>query len=127
VSRLMSNRASDWLGKVSYSIYMWQAFIIFNFVDRPVSIVEKMTGHVLTTTEGVSSELGGEAAKLIVVGGHVLPILLTLLYVAMLLAVASISYYLVEQPGQKLFNCLVREQGRGRPIQATASSDRPAR
>jgi peptidoglycan/LPS O-acetylase OafA/YrhL len=115
VSRLMSNKVNDWLGKVSYSIYMWQAFIIFNFVDRPVSIVEKMTGRVLTTTEGVSSALGGEAGKLIVLGGHVVPILVTLLFVALLVAVASVSYYLVEQPGQKLFARLARLRWRNAP------------
>ena len=82
LSRVMSNRVSDWLGKVSYSIYMWQAFVIFNFIDRPVSILEKITGRELTITEGVSSALGGEAGKLIVLGGHWLPILVTLVFVS---------------------------------------------
>jgi peptidoglycan/LPS O-acetylase OafA/YrhL len=103
LSRVMSNRVSDWLGKVSYSIYMWQAFVIFNFIDRPVSILEKITGWELTTTEGVSSALGGEAGKLIVLGGHWLPMLVTLVFLGVLVGVASISYYLVELPGQKLF------------------------
>jgi peptidoglycan/LPS O-acetylase OafA/YrhL len=103
ISSLMSNRGNQWLGRISYSIYMWQAFIIFNFVDRPVSIIEKMTGRVLTTTDGVNSALGGEATKLIVLGGHVLPILVTLFYLAFLIAVASVSYYLIERPGQELF------------------------
>jgi peptidoglycan/LPS O-acetylase OafA/YrhL len=110
VSRLMSNRVNDWLGKVSYSIYMWQAFIIFNFVDRPVSIVEKITGRVLTTTDGVSSALGGEAGKLIVLGGQLLPILATLLFLVFLVAVASVSYYLIERPGQKLFARLAQSR-----------------
>ena len=112
VSRLMSNPVNDWLGKVSYSIYMWQAFIIFNFVDRPVSVVEKITGRVLTATEGVSSALGGEAGKLIVLGGHVLPILVTLLFLVFLVAVASLSYYLIERPGQKLFARLAQSRWR---------------
>jgi peptidoglycan/LPS O-acetylase OafA/YrhL len=120
VSRLMSNRVNDWLGKISYSIYMWQAFIIFNFVDRPVSMVEKITGKVLTTTEGVSSALGGEAGKLIVLGGHVLPIVVTLLFLALLVAVASVSYYLIELPGQKLFARLA--QSRWRNSLSTARS-----
>jgi peptidoglycan/LPS O-acetylase OafA/YrhL len=115
VSRLMSNKVNDWLGKISYSIYMWQAFIIFNFVDRPVSIVEKITGKVLTTTEGVSSALGGEAGKLIVLGGHVLPILVTLLFLVLLVAVASVSYYLIERPGQKLFARLAQSRWRNSP------------
>ena len=115
VSRLMSNKVNDWLGKISYSIYMWQAFIIFNFVDRPVSIVEKITGKVLTTTEGVSSALGGEAGKLIVLGGHVLPILVTLLFLVVLVAVASVSYYLIERPGQKLFARLAQSRWRNSP------------
>jgi peptidoglycan/LPS O-acetylase OafA/YrhL len=98
ISRLMSNRTNQWLGRISYSIYMWQAFVIFNFVDRPVSIVEKMTGRVLTTTEGVGSALGNEAGKLIVLSGHLMPIVVTLLYLGLLVAMASISYCLIEKP-----------------------------
>jgi peptidoglycan/LPS O-acetylase OafA/YrhL len=101
VSRLMSNPANEWLGKISYSIYMWQAFIIFNLVDRGVSMVEKLTHRVLTTTEGASSALGGEAGKLIVLGGHVLPILMTAVFLAVLVAVASLSYRLIERPVQE--------------------------
>jgi len=115
VSRLMSNRVNDWLGKVSYSVYMWQAFIIFNFVDRPVSIAEKVTGRVLTTTEGVSSALGGEAGKLILLGGQVLPIMATLLFLVVLVAVASVSYYLIERPGQELFARLSQSRWRRSP------------
>jgi hypothetical protein len=67
-----------------------------------------MTGRILTTTEGASSALGGEAGKLIVLGGHVLPILVTLLFIGLLVVVASISYYLIELPGQRLFAHLAR-------------------
>jgi peptidoglycan/LPS O-acetylase OafA/YrhL len=108
ISKLMSNRANEWLGRISYSIYMWQAFIIFNFVDRPVSIVEKMTGRVLTTTEGAGSALGSEAAKLIVLGGHLVPILATMLFLGLLIAVASVSYWMIEKPGQELVARLAR-------------------
>jgi peptidoglycan/LPS O-acetylase OafA/YrhL len=108
ISRLMSNKANAWLGRISYSIYMWQAFIIFNFVDRPVSIIEKMSGQVLTATEGAGSALGSEAAKLIVLGGQVLPILVTMLFLGLLIAVASVSYWLIEKPGQELFARLAR-------------------
>jgi peptidoglycan/LPS O-acetylase OafA/YrhL len=101
VSWLMSNRGNEWLGRISYSIYMWQAFIIFNLVDRPVSIAEKITHRVLTTSDGVGSALGSDAGKLIVLGGQVLPILVTLLFLAVLIAVASISYRLIELPGQE--------------------------
>ena len=108
VSRLLLNRGSAWLGRISYSIYMWQAFIIFNFVDRPVSMLEKMTGHSYTTVADAASALGGEAGKLIVLGGQILPIVATLLFVGLLVAVASVSYYLVERPGQELFARLAR-------------------
>jgi peptidoglycan/LPS O-acetylase OafA/YrhL len=120
VSRFMSNPVNGWLAKVSYSIYMWQAFIIFNFVDRPVSMVEKLTGRLLTTTEGVSSALGGEAGKLIVLGGHVLPILVTLLFVGFLVAVAGVSYYLIERPGQKLFARLAQWRNSHSPVRWAA-------
>ena len=102
VSRLMTNRGNEWLGRISYSIYMWQAFIIFNLIDRPVSIIEKITHRILTTTDA-SSALGGEAGKLIVLGGHLMPPLVTALYLAVLVVVASISYRWIERPGQDWF------------------------
>ena len=103
VSRLLLNRTSAWFGRISYSIYMWQAFIIFNFVDRPVSMIEKMTGHVLTTTVRVGATFGDETRKLILLDGQLLPILVTMLFVGLLVAVAGVSYYLIEKPGQRLF------------------------
>jgi peptidoglycan/LPS O-acetylase OafA/YrhL len=126
VSALMLNRGNAWLGRISYSIYMWQAFIIFNFVDRPVSMLEKITGHSLTTTESASSALGGEAGKLIVLGGHVLPIIATLLLLGFLIIVASISYCLIEKPGQELFARLARWL-RSRSIQGDDRSLGPVR
>jgi peptidoglycan/LPS O-acetylase OafA/YrhL len=134
VSRAMSNKMNDWLGKVSYSIYMWQAFVIFNFVDRPVSILEKVTGRVLTTTEeGVSSPLGGEAGKLIVLGGHWLPMLVTLVFLGGRVAIAGMSFYLVEVPGQRLSSRLsswgrgcwpFRARSIGIPMSCLKSKDR---
>jgi peptidoglycan/LPS O-acetylase OafA/YrhL len=103
VSRLLLNKGSAWLGQISYSMYMWQAFIIFNVVDRPISMIEKMTGRVLTTTVAVGATFGNETRKLIVLDGHLLPIAVTMLFVGLLIAVASVSYYLIEKPGQKLF------------------------
>jgi peptidoglycan/LPS O-acetylase OafA/YrhL len=108
VSSLLLNKTSAWLGRISYSIYMWQAFIIFNFVDRPVSMIEKMTGRVLTTTIAVGATFGNETRKLILLDGHLLPIVVTVLFVGFLVAVASVSYYLIEMPGQKLVARLAR-------------------
>jgi hypothetical protein len=103
ISSVLLNKGNTWLGRISYSIYMWQAFIIFNFVDRPVSVIERMAGHALTTTEGVDPALGGEAVKLIVLGGQVVPIAVTMLFVGLLVAVASVSYRFIEKPGQEWF------------------------
>jgi peptidoglycan/LPS O-acetylase OafA/YrhL len=100
VSVLMSNRCCEWLGRISYSIYMWQAFLIHNLIDRPVSVIEKLTHRVLTSTDVAGSALGGDAGKLIVLGGHFLPLLLTLAFLAALVVVASLSYRLIEQPAQ---------------------------
>jgi len=108
VSRLMSNPLNEWLGRISYSIYMWQAFIIFNLVDRPVSVLEKLSGKVLTTTVGAGSALGSEAGKLIVLGGHLVPIVVTLAYLVLLVATASVSYRLFERPDPKLLAGFVR-------------------
>jgi hypothetical protein len=62
-----------------------------------------VTGRTFTATTPADAALGKEAGKLIVFGGHVVPILATLLFVALVIAVASASYYLVEKPGQQLF------------------------
>jgi peptidoglycan/LPS O-acetylase OafA/YrhL len=121
VSNLLLNGANQWLGRISYSIYMWEAFIIFNFVDRPVSIIEKVTGRVLTMPDTVNSALGGEAAKLIVLGGQFLPILATMLYLAVLIAVASVSYYCIERPGQRLFGRIEHWLRRGSMSPAQAN------
>jgi peptidoglycan/LPS O-acetylase OafA/YrhL len=121
VSNLLLNGANQWLGRISYSIYMWEAFLIFNFVDRPVSIVEKVTGRVLTMPDTVNSALGGEAAKLIVLGGQFLPILATLLYLGILIAVASVSYYCIERPGQRVFGRIEHWLRRGSVAPAQAN------
>jgi peptidoglycan/LPS O-acetylase OafA/YrhL len=137
VSSLLLNRTNAWLGRISYSIYMWQAFIIFNFVDRPVSMIEKMTGRILTTTIEVGATFGSETRKLILLEGHLLPIVVTVLFVGLLVAVASVSYYLIEMPGQKLVARLAGwlgnwfAQGAGRspgsvPFAAEARSRRSA-
>jgi peptidoglycan/LPS O-acetylase OafA/YrhL len=110
VSKLMANRGNEWLGRISYSIYMWQAFIIFNLVDRPVSIVEKITHRALTTTDA-GSALGGEAGKLIVLGGHLVPLLVTALYLGVLVVVAGISYRWIEKPAQDWFRAAVPARG----------------
>jgi peptidoglycan/LPS O-acetylase OafA/YrhL len=114
VSSLLLNRGNAWLGQISYSIYMWQAFIIFNFVDRPVSMIEKMAGRVLTTTIEVGATFGNETRKLILLDGHLLPIVVTMLFLGLLVAVASVSYYLIEKPGQNVFAGLARWPGRSR-------------
>lgn len=121
VSNLLLNGANQWLGRISYSIYMWEAFIIFNFVDRPVSIIEKVTGRVLTMPDTVNSALGGEAAKLIALGGQLLPILATVLYLAVLIAVASVSYYCIERPGQRVFGRIEHWLRRGSMSPAQAN------
>lgn len=108
ISSLMLNRGSVWLGRISYSIYMWQAFIIFNFVDRAVAALEKVTGRTFTTTAPVDAVRGMDAGKLIAFDGQIVPILATLVFVALVIAVATASYYLIEMPGQRLFARLAR-------------------
>jgi hypothetical protein len=104
VERTMAARHRDGVCKFDFSIgnyaFMWQAFLIHNLVDRPVSVIEKLTHQVLTSTDVAGSALGGEAGKLIVLGGHFLPLLLTLAFLAALVVVASLSYRLIEQPAQ---------------------------
>src|SRR6185437_1733191 len=85
ISGLMLNRGSVWVGRISYSIYMWQAFIIFNFIDRAVAVLEKVTGQTFTTTAPVEVATGIDAGKLIAFGGQVVPILATLFFVSLVI------------------------------------------
>jgi peptidoglycan/LPS O-acetylase OafA/YrhL len=48
----------------------------------------------------------------------IVPILVTLLFVGLLVVVANISYYLIEQPGQKLFARLARSRIAPSPVRS---------
>jgi peptidoglycan/LPS O-acetylase OafA/YrhL len=48
----------------------------------------------------------------------VVPILVTLLFLVVLVAVASVSYYLIERPGQKLVARLAQSRWRRSPATA---------
>ena len=109
VSRLMQSDAVEWLGRISYSIYMLHALVIYHLIHPGIKIIEKVMGHALTANEIMSvGPLSGEATKLIVLGSRTQADLLTLLYLGVLLGIATFSYQFIELPGQEYFGNFAR-------------------
>lgn len=105
ISAWMSNPLFDWLGRASYSIYLWHAFIIANFVDRPVQFAARLMHRDLTTFVPGPD---GSSLKLILLGGGVASLAVTIAYLATVLVVAGISRRWIESPSAKIPEMLWR-------------------
>ena len=87
LSRLLCSAPLQWVGKLSYSIYMTHALLLAYVLPRLAGPVDRvLAGH------GVLTE--------ITVAG---------LFMLLLLAVSALTYRLVELPGQRIFSSLARQ------------------
>lgn len=107
ISAWMSCPLFDWLGRSSYSIYLWHAFIIANLVDRPVQFIAKAAHRDLTT---FVAGFDGSPLKVITLGGDVASLAVTIAYLATVLAVAGLSRRWIEAPSAKLSGMLFRRR-----------------
>jgi peptidoglycan/LPS O-acetylase OafA/YrhL len=108
ISHVMCLPVFKKLGDWSYSIYMVNYIIAVTMIERPVGIVEKLTGRSLTANLGAISNgaYGPEAGKIIVLGGKHQADLLTLLYVSLVIFIARQTYVFIELPCRTYFNSL---------------------
>jgi peptidoglycan/LPS O-acetylase OafA/YrhL len=85
---LLGNRVMRFLGRISYGIFLWQFLVIFAFLGT-LHLRDVFHGGQYTVLSGVGVFLAISALTIVV---------------------ATLSYYLIERPAQRLFN-----RGRGRP------------
>ena len=85
---LLGNRVMRFLGKISYGIFLWQFLVIFAFLGIL---------HLRTVFHGGQYTVPSAAALFLAIS-------------ALTVGVATVSYYLIERPAQRLYN-----KGRERP------------
>ncbi|HEY8193796.1 MAG TPA: acyltransferase [Hyphomicrobium sp.] len=99
VSRWLTRPVFQSLGRWSYSIYMVQALIAF-IIGLAVSELQRRLGVDLwkpIVEDGIS--------KRVIISDHVILLdVLHLVYVAVVVALAAITYRIIEQPGRRYFN-----------------------
>ncbi len=109
VSRLLRSGPLQYLGRISYSIYMVH-YPLLLLIGAAVRFMEKKTGTQLIfpveQIYGPATTARMAEDSLMLFGNAWVMDALTLGYVAVVLAVASLSYRFVEQPGQRLFGRL---------------------
>jgi len=117
VSRLLSSRPLQFLGRVSFSVYLLH-FLINAGIGMAAALAERITGMQLraeaSAIYGVA--LPPERANWLLVdlGGPWVNDVASIAYVAALLALSALSWRFIEQPGQKLFGRLAQRVGQPR-------------
>ncbi len=105
VSWLLKARPLQHLGELSYSLYMVHVFVLAIF---------RQTREFLSDVTGIDLGPGRIAAGVLDYPG--LRIALSLmLYLAMVIALSHVTYYLVERPGRDFFNRLASRPRLPRP------------
>jgi peptidoglycan/LPS O-acetylase OafA/YrhL len=98
VSRLLTWRPFQNLGRWSYSIYMVQALIVF-VIGLAVSELQRRLG--VTLWKNVFED--GTSIRMIVSDHIILLDLLHVAYVLVVIAVAAVTYRWIEEPGRRYF------------------------
>ncbi|MEM9469550.1 MAG: acyltransferase, partial [Pseudomonadota bacterium] len=92
-SKILQHRFFLLLGLLSYSIYMWHAFIAWKVVAPIFMILEKITGQDFTST---SERLGMRIDVGLIAGDAI-----TLIYLGAVILVSYISYRFFEDPARR--------------------------
>ena len=109
VSQLLQRRGFARLGELSFSIYLTHAAVIFAFTSAAV-VLSKLSGTEYTT---IVQQPGSEQIMRYISSGSVLvDDLLTLLELAMVLALSSLTYRYVELKGIEVGRRLARNEPR---------------
>lgn len=110
VSKLLKNRHLIWLGKISYSVYMVHFFIAFCLTN-----VIKLSGKLLHHTW----VLQGSDLALISDNAFLMDVI-TVMYVAICIAVSAKTYRHIEYPANALFARLADQIGSRKAAYTTA-------
>ncbi len=100
ISKVLKIKSIQNLGKWSYSIYMLHAFLIL-VIGRIINVIEGVLDQKLTAEYAPTADSNVEVIYFF---SPYLMDLLTILYVLILVALASFTYKHIELKGNKLFN-----------------------
>lgn len=118
VSRLLEAKACERLGTWSYSIYVGHALIVF-VLGSAVSLIEKASDLTLWLDAGSA----GHAQRILAPPGWLAPDAAMLAYLALVVAVSSMTHAGIEDPWRRYFNALSRgRQPGGRRVDFCALS-----
>ncbi|HEX7777235.1 MAG TPA: acyltransferase [Parvibaculum sp.] len=117
VSRALSSKPFLKLGAWSYSIYMVHVFVLFLMKDA-AHVTERLTGLDLTRM----ARFGDGDRELIFIHDRWTSCLVVLTFVGLSVALAALTYRLVEEPGRKFFNDVARKLAEAEKKEARAMS-----
>jgi len=107
VSQLLQRRGFARLGELSFSIYLTHAAVIFAFTSAAV-VLSKLTGTDYTVI--LQQPDSDQIMRYISSGSQLIDDLLTLLELAMVLAVSTFTYHYVELKGIEVGRRLARSE-----------------
>lgn len=99
LSRLMSTRPMQWLGQLSYSIYLSHLFVAAYVVPRLSQRIDLLMPNAVATRE----------------------VLVAVIYLGIVLGLSSLTWRYIEQPGQRVAARIAASLGRGQTLSSRYS------
>ncbi|MEZ5909461.1 MAG: acyltransferase [Hyphomicrobiaceae bacterium] len=109
LSRLLTTRPLQFIGELSYSIYMVHLIIVVG-----IAIAAKLLVRVTGVNVFVDVTLAEASQKVISFGHPLLMDLMALIYLGVVIGVSALTYRYVEIPARRYFNGLSNRFGGGR-------------
>ncbi len=103
ISTLLLTRPIRACGEWSYSIYLVHVFLLVNLLGRLASLAGKHGAFGLAPSSGAD---GGEYLRALFLQGPVSAEVMTLFYLALVLAASALTFRFIEKPGRDRFNAL---------------------
>jgi peptidoglycan/LPS O-acetylase OafA/YrhL len=99
LSRLLSSRPMQWLGQLSYSIYLSHLFVAAYVVPRLSQRIDLLMPDAVATRE----------------------VLVAVIYLGIVLGLSSLTWRYIEQPGQRVAARIAASLGRGQTLSSRYS------
>ncbi len=101
ISMVLCTRPVQWLGKLSYSIYMTHALLLIHVTQKVVNAVARLVGDHLLLVE----------------------LILPVVFFILLICTSLVTYLVIEMPCQKMFASFAGRLARTTPMPASATGD----
>jgi hypothetical protein len=122
VSRVLCTGGFQYLGKISYSIYLVH-FVIITGINGGSRVLEQILHRKLR----IGMDVAGRPVDVLAVGPLWMGDLVALCYIAAVIGVATGTYHFVERPWQKRFDAWAFRMPRSRRLTAFVGRGRPRR